>query len=193
MKPLEEMGKFKTVVVDPPWPLPKLGWHGTQGTYYKSQLPYETMPIDTIGELPIFDCLDDDALVFLWTINRFLRDAFDVLESWGVNHKSTMVWVKPQGHQFPGGPMLNVEFCLMAVKGKPRFTEQKMFKAGNFWPNPGFSAKPEEFYDLLRRVTPAPRLDIFGRRRIAGFESWGNEAPDGSALPDHYQQVLLDV
>ena len=38
--------------------------------------------------------------------------------------------------------------------------------------------------------TPGPRLDIFGRRRIAGFKSWGNEASsEGEPPPDHYQQV----
>ena len=26
MKPLEEMGKFATVVVDPPWPIPMSGF-----------------------------------------------------------------------------------------------------------------------------------------------------------------------
>ena len=47
----------------------------------------------------------------------------------------------------------------------------------NYWMALG-PAKLPGFYDLLRRATPGPRLDVFGRRRIAGFDSWGNEATD---------------
>ena len=92
-------------------------------------------------------------------------------------------------------PKYTAEFIIVGRKGSPRFTDTKSFGTANFWKRPGrvgqsHSMKPEGFYDLLRRVTPGPRLDVFGRRRIAGFQSWGNEAPEGPALPDHYQEVF---
>ena len=37
------------------------------------------------------------------------------------------------------------------------------------------SRKPAEFYDLLLRVSPEPRLDIFSRENHDGFDAWGNE------------------
>ena len=105
-----------------------------------------------------------------------------------------MTWHKTGGFQLPDGPSFNAEWSVVGRKGKPQFQDTKAFNTANYCPRAsGHSAKPEGFYDLLRRVTPRPRLDIFGRRRIAGFTSWGNEAPEGPALPDHYQQVLLEA
>jgi N6-adenosine-specific RNA methylase IME4 len=37
------------------------------------------------------------------------------------------------------------------------------------------SRKPDEFYDLIAEVSPAPRIDIFSREDRDGFDSWGNE------------------
>jgi N6-adenosine-specific RNA methylase IME4 len=37
------------------------------------------------------------------------------------------------------------------------------------------SRKPDEFYDLIRRVSPGPRLDMFSREKRDGFEQHGNE------------------
>lgn len=37
------------------------------------------------------------------------------------------------------------------------------------------SAKPLAFYDLVERVSPAPRLELFAREKRLGWDSWGNE------------------
>ena len=192
MKPLEEMGKFATVVIDPPWPLNSdmgLGKGGLKKASVGNQ--YSMISMQDIEILPISEVLIDDALLFCWTINKYLPFTFDLLKAWGLKYSFTMTWVKKGGIQTPVTPMFNAEWVVVGRKGKPKYLDIKAFKTANQWPRRKHSEKPEEFYELLRRVTPSPRLDVFGRRRIAGFQSWGNEAPEEEVLPDHYQQVLL--
>ena len=192
MRPLEEMGKFATVVVDPPWPLKPTGWATNPDNGLKDAWEhYDLMDINGIRQLPIAEVLAEDAFVFCWTVNSYLFDTRSIVEGWGCQYALTMTWIKEGGIQYPNGPAFNAEWIVVGRNGKPKYNEIKAFSTANYWPRGGHSEKPEGFYDLLRRVTPGPRLDIFGRRRIAGFESWGNEAPEGEALPDHYQQVLV--
>ena len=196
MKPLEEMGRYATVVIDPPWALPPLTLeHRTaasgnrQGISVKP-LTYKTLSLDEIGSLPIKALLADDAFLFCWTINSRLMHMADILSQWCIEYIFTMTWVKAGGINLPNRPQFNSEWCVVGRNGSPRFLTTKGFDMANYWPRTGHSEKPEGFYDLLRRVTLGPRLDIFGRRRIAGFDSWGDEAPDAPALPDHYQTVF---
>ena len=37
------------------------------------------------------------------------------------------------------------------------------------------SRKPDEFYDLVRRASPGPRIDIFSREKRDGFDQYGHE------------------
>ena len=34
----------------------------------------------------------------------------------------------------------------------------------------------DEFFDIVRRVSPGPRLEMFSREGRQGFTAWGNEA-----------------
>ena len=192
MKTLEKMGKFATVVVDPPWDIqmgpvvPEKQWGDTAPA-----LPYARMTLQEIADIAIEKTLADDAMVFCWTTNRLLADTFPILSAWGTRYWFALVWHKNDGMQTPGNPRHTAEFAVVGRKGSPKLRDTKAFRTANCWPRRGHSEKPEGFYDLLRRVTPGPRLDVFGRRRIAGFQSWGNEAPQGPALPDHYQTVMF--
>ena len=188
MKPLAEMGRYATVVIDPPWPLKPTGLKGS-GT--SIPLTYDTMTISEISDIPVSVVLDTDAIVFCWTVNKFLPCTFEIIKTWGLRYSFTMTWIKNGGIQTPLSPKFNSEWIIVGKKGTPTFTDIKSFFTANSWNRGGHSTKPEGFYDLLRRVTPAPRLDIFGRRLIGGFDSWGNEAPEGTAPPDSHQQVLI--
>ena len=122
---------------------------------------------------------DDAALCFLWTTNRFLRDAFDVLESWGFkNLPLTMVWDKGKGPQFPLSPAYSAEFCVVGRKGNfdgNIWVDTKNFATVFHSPPGKHSEKPACFYRLLNRVTRGPRIDIFARRRHDGWDAWGNQ------------------
>ena len=189
-KPLEEMGKFKTVVVDPPWPLKRVGWSKDNTNGLEEYVPYKRLDLDGIRALPVSDCLADDSLLFVWCTNQTLSDAISLVNTWGSRYWFTMTWVKNGGIQLPNGPMFNTEWCIVGRRGSPKFLDIKAFTTANFWKRGAHSEKPEGFYDLLRRVTPSPRIDIFGRRLIPGFVSWGDEAPEGEDLNSNYQDVF---
>ena len=59
--------------------------------------------------------------------------------------------------------------------GNPQLADRKDFKTLFEGKRRGHSRKPVEFYDLLRRVAPGPRIDLFSREGHEGFDAWGNE------------------
>lgn len=43
-------------------------------------------------------------------------------------------------------------------------------------PRGDHSAKPDLFLDLIERMSPPPRLELFARRQRLGWDTWGDEA-----------------
>ena len=162
-------------MVDPPWPIRnslkrkvRPNWSGTTA--------YPTLSIEQIKSLQL--PLAEHAFIYLWTTQRFLPLAFDVLDSWQLRYSFTLVWDKMGGMKPYNLPQYTTEFVLVGRHGKPKFSSTKAFKTLLRARHTTHSTKPEEFYSLLRRVSPPPRLDMFNRRVIQGFDGWGNEAPN---------------
>ena len=174
--------KYKTVVIDPPWPM-KSATNPVSllGSNYREILPYETMTTEDILEFPIDDFATDDALIFLWVANgRTVDDepipalGFRCLQEWGFRYNSMIHWARNQISCLWSPIAIATETCLFGWRKQPLDLLNSMrniFEA----PRGKHSEKPARFYQLLRGWTPKPRIDIFARRSHEGFDGWGNE------------------
>lgn len=161
-------GSFRVIVADPPWQ------YSNRATRGAAEDHYSTMSIDELCSLEVPERLADDAHLYLWTTNGFLREAFDVMAAWDFAYKTCLTWVKPQmgmGNYFRS----STEHVLFGVRGSLRTLDRALvnwFEA----PRTKHSAKPDNFYDLVEKASPGPYLEMFARRRRLGWDAWGFEA-----------------
>src|ERR1700761_3266563 len=117
---------YKTIVVDPPWPQkgggPLKGGHGEGfvGTTGSQPMPYQTMTVAQIAALRVKELADSDGChLYLWTTNRFVDDAFDVVKAWGFTYSTLLTWAKkPMGGGLGGAYGISSEYILFARRGK---------------------------------------------------------------------------
>lgn len=164
-------GLFDVIVIDPPWAMEKI-----ERDVAPNQVgfDYPTMSEQELSALNI--PADEHCHMWLWTTHKFLPMALRLLEAWKFKYVCTFVWHKPGGFQPFGLPQYNCEFAIYARKGTPQFIDTKALNVCFEAPRGAHSEKPDAFYDVIRRVTGGRRLDMFNRRAIDGFSTWGNEA-----------------
>jgi len=164
--------KFHTIVIDPPWPIQKID---RDITPKQTGFDYPTMTIEEIEKFNIQQIIGENCHIYLWTTQKYLPCSFAILEKWGFSYIFTMVWHKSGGFQPFNLPQYNCEFVLFGKKGSLPFMDLKNFFCCFNGKRREHSRKPDEFYDLVERVSPAPRIDIFSREKRNGFEQFGKE------------------
>ena len=170
--------RYDTIVIDPPWDISMAGKVKLRPNR-SEELPYKTMTIEQIKDFPIDEFANIGAHVYMWTTNKMLRYTWDIFEAWGVNYHLTLPWVKTNGMCPMFAYKFASEFCMLGFYRKPmqkfnkcvrlNWIETAQAKAGSH------SAKPNEFYNLIKDMSPEPRIDIFARKNHDGFEAWGDE------------------
>ena len=164
--------KYRCLVIDPPWPVQKIDREVRARQHV--QLDYPTMSLEEIAKLPIEKFADSNGChVFLWVTHKFLPEGLRLFEKWGVKYQCVLTWVKPSG-MTPFSWMYNTEHVLFGRIGSLTLLKNGV-KLSFEAPVEKHSAKPDRFFEIVRIVSPEPRLEMFARKPHPRFEPWGDE------------------
>lgn len=169
--------KYKIIYADPPWEYDDKALAGDRGACCK----YDVMDIEQIKSLPIGSIADEDCILFLWATFPKIQEALDVIKAWGFQFKTkAFTWVKKNknGTIFMGmgrWTRANDEVCLLAVKGSPKRLDAGISSI-IMSDIQDHSEKPDEARQrIIRLVGDLPRIELFARTKIHGWDTWGND------------------
>ena len=163
-------GTFDVLVIDPPWPYQSRA----KDASHRASNPYPDLSVDEICKLPIANHLNENAIVWLWTTNAFMGEAYMVADAWGLRVRTILTWAKDR---MGAGDWLRgkTEHALLCTRGRPTvtLTNQTTLIHGL---RREHSRKPDEFYALVESLCPGTKLDYFAREARAGWQTWGVES-----------------
>lgn len=182
---------YKTVVADPPWQ-PSMAITNGGAPKASPQLHYQTLSVSEICEIE--PRLSNQAHIYIWCLTQHVDWAYDVVRAWEAEPITLLTWKKPG--LGVGRFRCNTEHILVARKGDrignpfgqggrhAQATNGTLFE----WPRGRHSHKPQEFYDLVERLSPGPRLEMYARQSRKGWYAWGNELNEHERLNHGYDR-----
>lgn len=176
--------RFRTILADPPWQFQNRT--GKMAPEHKRLSRYGTMRLEEITALPVEQLTDDTAHLYLWVPNALLPEGLRVMEAWGFQYKSNIVWHKIRKDGGPDGRGVGfyfrnvTELVLFGVRGKNARTLAPGRSQVNFLATQKreHSRKPDEFYEIVESCSPGPYLEMFARGGRPGWHVWGNQSED---------------
>lgn len=174
------IGQFSTILADPPWRFANRT--GKMAPEHRRLRRYRTMEFNEIKSLPIVAHAAERSHLYLWVPNALLVHGLEVMQAWGFEYKTNIVWFKVRKDGGPDGRGVGfyfrnvTELLLFGVRGrmrtlKPGRTQVNLLATRKR----EHSRKPAEIYDLIAQCSPGPYLELFARERIAGWQQWGDE------------------
>lgn len=176
------MGKYKIILADPPWSHDDKAAAGERGAGFK----YNLM---SLGELMAMRAYIDtlaapDCLLAMWWVGPMPEEALLLLKAWGFSLKNMkgFSWHKTTstGKDFFGmgnWTRTNTEDCLFAVRGRPA-RASKAVRQLIVAEVREHSRKPDEArVRLVELLGDVPRIELFARQRVDGWDAMGDELP----------------
>ncbi|MGI5816840.1 MAG: MT-A70 family methyltransferase [Armatimonadota bacterium] len=189
--------RFGTILADPPWRFANRT--GKMAPEHKRLKRYETMSLDEIMDLPVAHVAKDASHLYLWVPNALIARGLRVMEAWGFEYKTNLVWYKIRKDGGPDGRGVGfyfrnvTELVLFGVRGSlrtltPGRTQVNLFATRKR----EHSRKPDELYDVIEDCSPGPYLELFARYPRRGWHQWGDEA-DGCVQASTTTQEELSL
>jgi N6-adenosine-specific RNA methylase IME4 len=177
--------KYNVILADPPWTYNDKCHAGERGAGYK----YDLMTLDQICDMRSFiDSLAaPDCLLAMWHVPPMPAEALRVVTAWGFTLKTFkgFTWHKLTKHSKEHFGMgnwtrANSEDCLFAARGKPKRINMGVRQVIHA-PVREHSRKPDEARErLVILMGDVPRIELFARERVEGWDLWGNESENAA-------------
>ena len=172
--------KYSVIYADPPW---RYDNGGTRHGGVDHQYP--TMELENIKALPVAQIANDPSVLLLWATFPKLPEALEVITSWGFTYRTLgFSWIKKNDH---GTPFFgvgyyaksNCEVCLLGVRGDAhKMVRSNSVSSVVFSLIREHSQKPEEVRTRIGELFgDVPRIELFSRDRIEGWDCWGDQVP----------------
>lgn len=188
--------KYRTIYADPPWQF--MNRTGKVAPEHKRLRRYETMTLDEIKNIPVIEVADEKSHLYLWVPNALLPQGLEVMETWGFEYKTNIIWEKVRHDGEPDGRGVGfyfrnvTEMLLFGIRGRNNRTLQPGRSQVNLIRSKKreHSRKPDEFIPLIESCSSAPYLELFARGDRCGWDMWGDQAtpeyePDWATYANH--------
>lgn len=173
--------KYSLIYADPPWKQSKGGKKNVRANTSGKPLDYPVCSLDEIkSHMQQADALTgDNAILFLWTIDKYLFEAQEIAEQIGYKLHARMIWDKVTGIPAAFTVRYGHEYLLYMYKGKltPVATDERGKIHTVFREQvKRHSQKPETAYNIIERLYPnEKKIELYARNQRSGWDCWGNE------------------
>lgn len=176
--------RFSTILADPPWRFTNRT--GKMAPEHRRLSRYDTMSTEEVCNLPVSRIAEATAHLYLWVPNALLPDGLRVMEAWGFQYKTNIVWHKLRKDGGSDGRGVGfyfrnvTELLLFGVRGKGARTLPPGRRQVNYMGTRKreHSRKPDEQYEIIEDCSWGPYLELFARGTRNGWATWGNQAKD---------------
>lgn len=172
--------KYNIIYADPAWQFSNKNTGGSLKSGASAH--YSTITLEQMKALPIDTIAADDCVLVMWWVGSQPQEAIDLVKAWGFTIKTMtgFVWVKITRTGLPFFGMgfwtrAGSECAIIATRGKTKPASHSVrsvrtAKVGRH------SEKPAEFRDdIVRLCGDLPRIELFARESVTGWDAWGNE------------------
>lgn len=193
---------FGTILADPPWQFANRT--GKMAPEHKRLSRYSTLTLQEIKEIPIALVAGEKSHLYLWVPNALLAEGLEVMEAWGFEYKTNIIWHKIRKDGGPDGRGVGfyfrntTEMVLFGVRGSlrtlaPGRRQVNIIKSMKR----EHSRKPDELYGIIEACSSGPYLELFARGKRKGWFQWGNQVegyqPNWATYSNHSQrQTVID-
>jgi site-specific DNA-methyltransferase (adenine-specific) len=176
--------KYNIIYADPPWKYGSKQPFRSGGVRFHSlDEEYPTVSTREMCEWNVGRIADTDCALFMWTTDSHIEEAIQLMRAWGFKYVTVaFIWRKitkngKQVSNLGSWTMKNCELCLFGTKGamkkyKRSNSVQQLFS----YERTKHSEKPHCVREFIEDMFgDLPRIELFARQSVDGWDCWGNE------------------